>query len=70
MALINIPNKKDKFEKVAFVKEMTSHQKNVMIKNLWENFQDLANRCEENGYEQVAEAIDAILDGKSFKSII
>jgi hypothetical protein len=70
MTTLKFPNKKDKFASVSFVNDMTSHQKNVFIKNMWENLHELANRCEDNGYDSVAEAIDNMLDGKSFKSII
>jgi hypothetical protein len=63
---VNIPNKKDRFENVEFVNDMTPHQMKVMISNLFENFHELANKTE-CLYPDVANVVDAILDGRLWK---
>lgn len=60
---LNIPKDKDQFELVPFVKEMTSHQKSVLIKRFWLNLQDLACQLDHSNPE-IAAKIDHILDGK------
>jgi len=70
MNTLNLPKKADKFKNVSFVNEMTDYQKNVFIKNMWENMQGLASKCEDLGYDDVSDAIDQMLDGKSWKKAI
>ena len=67
---LNLPKKKNKFENVSFVHNMTDYQKNVFIKNMVENMHGLANKCEDLGYDDVASAIDQMLDGKSWTKLI
>lgn len=58
---LNIPNKKDQFEYVSFVNDMTPHQLKVLVKRLFLNFHELANALEDQGYRKFALGIDAIL---------
>lgn len=59
---LNLPNKKDQFESVPFVHNMTEHRKNVLIKRMWNSIQMLSNQME-NRHPDVAKVLDMILDG-------
>jgi hypothetical protein len=59
---LNIPNKKDQFEYVSFVKKMTPHQLKVLVKRLFLNFHELANALDQRD-SKVSLIIDSILSG-------
>jgi hypothetical protein len=59
---LNIPNKKDQFEYVSFVKDMTPHQLKVLVKRLFLNFHELANALDQRD-SKVSLIIDSILSG-------
>ena len=60
---LNIPNKKDKFEAVPYVKDMSKFQLQVLVKNIVENLHELANVCDDSKAD-VSNVIDKILDQK------
>ena len=59
---LNIPKKKDQFEAVSFVQEMTQHQLKVFIKRMWGNMQDLASAMD-TSRPDISTIIDMILEG-------
>ena len=59
---LNIPKKKNQFEAVPFVEEMTQHQLKVLVKRLWVNLQDLATHLDDNRPD-IASNVDNLLDG-------
>lgn len=68
MLKLNIPkDKSEQFKEVSFVENMTVNQLKVMIKRLWENFQNLATACQDK-HKDVSITIDKILDGHAWKS--
>lgn len=62
---LNIPNKKDQFEYVSFVKDMTPHQLKVLVKRLFLNFHELANALDQRD-SKVSLIIDSILSGEGW----
>ena len=60
--VLNIPKKKNQFEAVPFVEEMTQHQLKVLVKRLWVNIQEMAGAMDENRPD-VATSLDNLLDG-------
>ena len=60
---LNIPNKKDQFEYVSFVKDMTPLQLKVLVKRLFLNFHELANALDQRD-SKVSLIIDSILSGE------
>ena len=59
---LNIHKKKDQFEDVSFVKDMTQHQLKVFIKRMWCNMQDLATAMD-GTRPDISAIIDQILEG-------
>lgn len=59
---LNIPKKKNQFEAVPFVEEMTQHQLKVLVKRLWLNIQEMAGAMDDNRPD-IATALDNLLDG-------
>jgi len=68
MAKLNVPktNKGSKFDSVPFVEDMSMFQLKTLVKNMWENMGELANTMEENGREDVANAIDSMREGNAW----
>lgn len=62
---LNIPNKKDQFEYVSFVKDMTPHQLKVLVKRLFLNFHELANALDQRD-SKVSLIIDSILSDEGW----
>ena len=59
---LNIPKKKNQFEVVPFVEEMTPHQLKVLVKRIWVNIQELATNLDESRPD-IATTLDNLLDG-------
>lgn len=59
---LNIPKKKNQFEVVPFVEEMTPHQLKVLVKRIWVNIQELATNLDESRPD-IAATLDNLLDG-------
>jgi len=59
---LNIPKKKNQFEAVPFVEDMTPHQLKVLVKRMWVNIQELATELD-NSREDIALTLDNLLDG-------
>lgn len=68
MNKLNIPktNATSKFDEVAFVEDMTPFQLKTLIKNMWENMGELANAMDNNGRDDVSDAIDKMRDGSTW----
>jgi hypothetical protein len=64
---LNIPKKKNQFEAVPFVEEMTQHQLKVLIKRLWINLQDIATNLDESRPD-IAHLLDMLLDGQKINT--
>lgn len=59
---LNIPKKKNQFEDVPFVEEMTQHQLKVLVKRMWLNIQNMATHLDESRPD-IALTLDSLLDG-------
>jgi CTP-dependent riboflavin kinase len=64
---LNIPKKKNQFEVVPFVEEMTQHQLKVMIKRMWLNIQELATELDDSRPD-IAHLLDMLLDGQKINA--
>ena len=62
-APLNLPNKKDQFEAVPFVHDMTQHQLKVLVKRIWLNIQELSNILDYK-HKDISIILDNVLDGK------
>ena len=59
---LNIPKKKNQFEDVPFVEDMTQHQLKVLVKRMWLNIQNLATNLDDTRPD-IALTLDNLLDG-------
>lgn len=62
---LNIPKKKEKFDRVSFVNDMTPHQLKVFIDRMFLNFHELANALDQRD-SKVSLVIDSILSGEGW----
>ena len=62
---LNIPKKKDQFDRVSFVNDMTPHQLKVLVDRLFLNFHELANALDQRD-SKVSLVIDSILSSEEW----